>query len=126
MRRRYPRICPRCKSRLWKVPKIRPLTLGTGLGIEEVIDPHRGELLRLAWRAGARNVRVFGSVRRREATRDSDVDLLVRWEPGTSLLDVARLRLELGDLLGHRVDLVDEPFLHWALRPQILSEAAPL
>jgi hypothetical protein len=32
-------MCPRCKSTLWDVPKIRPIKLGKGLGIEEILAP---------------------------------------------------------------------------------------
>lgn len=102
------------------------MELGNGLGVQEVLLPVRHKILKLAGKFGAENVRVFGSVRRREAGPGSDVDLLVRWRAGTSLLDAARLRLELKKLLGRRVDTVDERALHWAIRPQVLSEAVPL
>lgn len=126
MRNRLPRLCPRCKSRLWNVPKIRPLSTGTGLGIKEVIAPHRSEILRLARRYGARNLRVFGSVRRSEASETSDLDLLVDWERDRSLLDSAAFRVALRKLLGRPVDTVDADYLHWAIRPQVLFEAIPL
>jgi len=121
-----PAVCPRCSSRLWNVPKLRPVTLGNGQGIEEVLAPHRGEVLRIARRHGARKIRVFGSVRRREADEKSDVDLLVAWRRGTSLLDVAKFRIAVEGAIGRRVDVVEAHRLHWALRPQVLSEAAPL
>ncbi|MHB1434862.1 MAG: nucleotidyltransferase family protein [Thermoplasmata archaeon] len=126
MRYRTPRICPRCKSKFWNVPKIRPAQFGTGLGIEEILTPHRAEILRLARRYGVRRIRVFGSVRRCEADDRSDVDLLVEWRRGISLLDAARFRVSVGDLLGRRIDTVDEVHLHWAIRPQVLAEAIPL
>ncbi|HUJ77742.1 MAG TPA: nucleotidyltransferase family protein [Thermoplasmata archaeon] len=96
------------------------------MGIEEILLPHRTEVLRLAKRYGAGNLRVFGSVRRREADASSDVDLLVRWRPGASLLDSAGFRVALQELLGRRVDTVEEEFLHWAIRPHVLAEAIPL
>lgn len=126
MRYRNPKVCPRCKSKYWNVPKILPLRLGHGLGAEEILGPHRGTILRLARRHGASRVRIFGSVRRREAGRDSDVDLLLDWKRGTSLLDVARFRLDVQDLLGRKVDTVEPGNLHWAIRPQVESEAIPL
>lgn len=126
MRNRVPRICPRCKSKYWNRPLIRPIRLGEGLGIEEVLSPHRAEIDRISRRWGAKRIRVFGSVRRREATDSSDLDLLVDWKEGTSLLDVATFRVALQDLLARRVDTVEERFLHWALRPQVLAEAVPL
>ena len=126
MRRRYPRICPRCKSRLWRVPKILPISLGRGLGIEEVLLPHRSEILALGRAHGATGFRVFGSVRRREATRASDVDLLVGLVKSASWLDFASLHADLEILLGRKVDLIEEGQLPWALRPQIEAEAVPL
>lgn len=125
-RNRVPRLCPRCKSAYWDVPRIEPVKMGDGLGVHEILLPVRNRILKLAGKFGAENVRVFGSVRRREAGPRSDVDLLVRWRAGSSLLDAARLRLELKKLLGREVDTVDERALHWALRPQVLSEAIPL
>jgi predicted nucleotidyltransferase len=77
-------------------------------------------------RRGFRHVRVFGSVRRSQATPTSDVDLLVDREPGTSLLERAALGLELERLLRRKVDVVPEESLHWLLRPQVLFEAEPL
>ncbi len=126
MRYRTPRICPRCKSKYWNRPAIRLVRVGNGLGIGEVLAPHRSEILRLSRRWGAKRVRVFGSVRRGEANARSDVDLLIDWKRGTSLLDVASFRVAVQDLLGRKVDTVEERFLHWAIRPQVLAEAVPL
>ena len=126
LRRRVARICPRCKSALWAVPKIRPFQLGSGLGIEEVLTPHLTEVRRLARRYGAREILVFGSVRRREATANSDVDLMVRWARPVSLLDRAGLQLGLERALGRTVDLVNRGGLHWAIAPQVESEAVAL
>jgi uncharacterized protein len=77
-------------------------------------------------RYGAKRVRVFGSVRRREANGHSDLDLLVDGLPDTSLLDRAHLESVLGALLGRSVDVVEEDSLPWAIRPQVLAEAVPL
>jgi predicted nucleotidyltransferase len=63
----------------------------------------RREILRLAEQRGAHDVRVFGSVARGEAKENSDLDLLVAWEPGRSLMDHAGLVQDLQDLLGIRV-----------------------
>ena len=125
-RYRVPRMCPRCKSKYWNVPKIRPIQTGKGLGIEEVLGPHRSRLLRLAHRFGAENVRVFGSVRRREAGAKSDVDLLVNWPRRPSLLRTAEFRVAVKELIGRDVDVVEERNLHWAIQPQVLAEAVAL
>ena len=126
MRRQYPRICPRCKSPLWRIPKIRPIEIGKGLGVDEVLGPHREEILALGRRHGVLDFRVFGSVRRREATAASDVDLIVRWRAPVSLLDVAGLQADLEHAIGRKVDLVTEGGLHWAIAPQVEAEAIPL
>ena len=56
--------------------------------IEELVKDRREEILRIAARHGAHNVRVFGSVVRGEARPDSDVDFLVDMDPGRTLLDM--------------------------------------
>lgn len=126
MRRRYPRICPQCKSALWRVPRIRPVLLGSGQGIEEVLGPVRAQILRLGRAHGALGFRVFGSVRRREAKPTSDVDLLVRLRKSASWLDFSSLRSELEVLLKRPVDLIEEGQLSWWIRPQVEAEAVGL
>lgn len=87
----------------------------------------RNEILALAEKHGAGNVRVFGSVARGEAGPDSDVDFLIdvvdssrfHWAGGGLLMD-------LQELLDCEVDLVTEKALHWYLRDHILNEAVPL
>ena len=125
-RARKPKTCPRCRSRTYEQPKRRPIPLGNGLGIEEIILPHREEILRIARKYGPGRVRVFGSVRRREATDTSDVDLLVTLHPRSSLFDYVRFGDELKTLLGREVDLVEEGRIHWAMRPQVEAEAVPV
>lgn len=119
-------MCPRCKSKLWDVPKIRPVTFGNGPGRREILLPHRDELFRVARRFGVRTIRVFGSVARNEPNAQSDVDLLVSWRGPHSLLDRAGLQLALEEVLGRPVDVVNEGGLPWALSPQIEAEAVPL
>jgi len=84
------------------------------------------DILRLAGRHGATDVRIFGSVARGEAGSDSDVDFLVKMAPERSLLDHVALWQDLEDLLGRKVDLVSEKALHRLMRDQILKEAVPL
>jgi predicted nucleotidyltransferase len=86
----------------------------------------RPEILAAATRHGASNVRVFGSVARGDADAASDVDFLVDFEPGRSLLDLAGLLIDLEDLLGHPVDVVTEPGLKARIRQRVLAEAVPV
>jgi hypothetical protein len=96
------------------------------MGINDLLKMKRDEILKLADRHGARNVRVFGSVARGVAGPDSDVDLLVELEPGRSLLDLSALVLDLEELLGRRVDVLPDSSIYWLLRRRILKEARPL
>jgi uncharacterized protein len=92
----------------------------------EQVQSKREDILQLAARRGARNVRLFGSVARDEAGPDSDVDFLVDLEPGRSLLDLGGLLMDLQKLMGRKVDVVTETGLRPRLRPRVLREARPL
>jgi hypothetical protein len=93
---------------------------------DDLLRERREEILRIAAKHGARNVRVFGSVARGEASDGSDLALLVEFGPGRTLLDQAGLVVELEELLGREVDVVTEGGLYWLLRRRILKEARPL
>jgi len=96
------------------------------MGIEELLKSKREEILQIAARHGAYNVRVFGSVARGDALPDSDVDFLVDLEPGRSLLDLGGLLVDLHELLGRNVDVVTERGLRARIRERVLKEAAAL
>ncbi len=96
------------------------------MSLERILKEKREEILRIAARYGARNVRVFGSLARGEADEQSDIDLLVELEPGRSLFDLGGLQFELEGLLGCRVDVVTERGLKARIRQRVLREAAPL
>jgi predicted nucleotidyltransferase len=95
------------------------------LSLNTLRAERRDEILRLAEGRGAHNIRVFGSARG-EANDDSDLDLLVSWDPGRSLLDHAGLVQDLQELLGVKVHVGTENSLHWYVRDRILREATPL
>lgn len=92
----------------------------------KMLQDKRDEILRIAAAHGEQNVRVFGSVSRGEAGAKSDVDLLVKLEPGRSLLDLIAIKQELEDLLGRKVDVVTEDAVSAYIREQVLKEAVSL
>ena len=64
------------------------------------------EIHAIARRHRARSVSVFGSVARGEDRPGSDIDFLVEFEPGASLLDLMAIQDDLEALLGCTVDVV--------------------
>jgi predicted nucleotidyltransferase len=95
------------------------------VGIDE-LRRRREDILRVAARHGARNVRVFGSVVRGEVDSESDVDFLVEMEKGRSLLDMGGLLMDLQVLLACKVDVVSDKGLRERIRGRVLEEAVPL
>jgi predicted nucleotidyltransferase len=93
---------------------------------KELIENRRDDVRAIAERHGARRLRVFGSVARGESRPDSDIDFLVEFEPGRSLLDQAALLLDLQDLLGLKVDIVSEGGINPRMRDRILKEAVAI
>lgn len=96
------------------------------MGTTEIIGEQREQVLALASKYGALNVRVFGSVVQGTADKDSDIDFLVDMEKGRSLFDMGGLLMELQKLLHRKVDIVTEGGLHWYIKDNILKEAKPL
>ncbi|MBU6197851.1 MAG: nucleotidyltransferase family protein [Cyanobacteria bacterium REEB446] len=92
----------------------------------QLIQDKKNEIKAIATKHGAYNIRVFGSVARKNFTKDSDIDFLVNFNPKTSLLDWCSLRLDLEDLLGTRVDVASEKTLKSALKEKVLAEAIDL
>lgn len=96
------------------------------MNINEALKDKREEILRIAKRYGAENVRVFGSVARGDFGPDSDLDLLVDLEPGRNLFDLGGFLYEIRELLGVSVDVVTEKGLREHVRSRVIKEAAPL
>jgi hypothetical protein len=93
---------------------------------KEDIRKRRDEIRRVAADYGAYDVRIFGSVARGDAKEDSDLDLLVRFEPGRSLLDHGGLLMDLRELLGIKVDVISEGALSGRFGDIVRREAVPL
>lgn len=79
-------------------------------------------------RHGVRQLRLFGSVLRDDFHADSDVDVLIDFEPGTvvGLLTLAALELELSEIVGRKVDLRTPDELSRYFRQQVLDNARVL
>lgn len=93
----------------------------------EALRARRDEILALAERYGASNVRVFGSVARGDATPDSDIDLLVDFAPDASLYDLSGLWQDLRALMGREVDVVeDHAGLRERFRRRIMKDVVSL
>ena len=93
---------------------------------KEDILRRRDEIVAIAKRYGASNLRIFGSVARGDAGIGSDVDFVVRFEPGRSLLDQGGLLMDLRELLGVNVDVVSEGALKGRFGQLVNREAVPL
>jgi hypothetical protein len=96
------------------------------MSASDLIQRKKVEILKLAKKHGARNIRVFGSVARAEADEESDIDFLVDMEPGRSLLDMGGLLMDLRELLGCEVDVVTVRALKPRIRDRVLREAIAL
>ena len=86
----------------------------------------RDEIFKIAALHGAKDLRIFGSVARGETTQSSDLDVLIRLEPGRSLLDLIGIKQDLEDLLGCSVDVVTEDAVSPHIRDQVLKDAVSL
>lgn len=86
----------------------------------------RQQVLPLLRLHGVSRAAVFGSVARGEDQEGSDVDLVVEFEEGRTLLDLVGLRQDLQELLGREADVATYDSLHPRLRERVLEEQVPL
>ena len=96
------------------------------MSLLQLIKDKKREILDLAEKYGAYNIRIFGSVDRGDDDEKSDIDFLVDFKEGVSLLDWGGLLMDLKDLLGHNVDVATEKVLKQRIKDRILREAQPL
>ena len=89
------------------------------------IQLSKDRLARFCRRHRIRRLSLFGSVLRSDFRPDSDVDVLVRFEPGSVVgFRIFDMEAELSEMLGgHRVDIVNEKYLNPRLRDRILADA---
>jgi len=96
------------------------------MGIDELLKGRRDEILRIAEKHGARNLRVFGSFAWGEAGPGSDLDLLIDAGPKRTPWFPGGLIADLEELLGRKVEVTTAEGLHWYIRDRVLREAMPL
>ncbi|HIH03442.1 MAG TPA: nucleotidyltransferase family protein [Methanoregulaceae archaeon] len=96
--------------------------------LEELRTALRALLPAIGREYGVTSIELFGSYVRGEQDEESDLDVLVEFDPdrGLSLFDFVGLQQELSDRLGVRVDLVEKRSIKPRLRDRILREAVPL
>lgn len=87
---------------------------------------YRDQILKLAEGNGITNVRVFGSFARNEQGPESDLDLLVELQPGSTGLDLGGFLMDVSELMKRKVDVVTDKALHPKIREQVLHEAIVL
>jgi uncharacterized protein len=103
------------------------MTTQVGLGIQDLLLPYRSEILAIAMRHGAFDVRVFGSVARGEATGESDVDFLIDYDPEKrSPWFPVGLIQDWEALLHRKVDVATVAMLKDGIRDRVLGEAVVL
>lgn len=101
------------------------MSVKTGELLQE-IKLKREQIIDISERHGAYNVRVFGSVTRGAENEHSDVDFLMDFVPGSSLIDLISVKQSLEELLDRKVDVVTEKALHPGIRDTALKEAMRL
>ena len=94
--------------------------------LRQLIEDKLEDIMSIAAKHGARNVRVFGSAVRGDDRPDSDVDLLVDVGATTSSWFPAGLILDLEQVLGRPVEVVTEKGLNPLIKEHVLREAVPL
>lgn len=94
--------------------------------LDELRSKYREPILAIASKYHAGNVRVFGSVARGQKNPHHDIDILVSFLPGASLLDEAGLNRELNQLLHEPVDVIGDDTIREEFKPFIMNEAIPL
>ncbi len=96
------------------------------MSISSIIKNRREEVINIAQKYGAKNVRVFGSMARGEESSESDLDIIVEMEHGSSLLDIIAIKQDIEELLGRKVDVVTEASISPYIRDAVLKEAVNL
>jgi len=91
--------------------------------LEEIIQTLRSLKKQIEANYKAEIIGIFGSYARREEKRDSDLDIIVRFEEGATLFDLAGLSIFLREKLNVKVDVVSDRAIREELKDEILKEA---
>ena len=102
------------------------MTNSAATTIRQRLDALKPQVLAVATRYGASNLRIYGSIATGRQHATSDLDLLVDLPEEQSLLGLISLRQDLEDLLGCSVDVTEAETLHPLIRTQILEQALAL
>lgn len=89
------------------------------------ITVQKKQLAEFCRKHNIRKLSFFGSILRDDFRPDSDIDVLVEFEPNThvTLLDLGGMQMELSEMLGRFVDFKTANFIHESILPKVLSSA---
>jgi uncharacterized protein len=85
-------------------------------------DNNKKLIIRIAKNHGTKSISLFGSTARGDEQQSSDIDLLVEFEKGRSLIDLVRLERELKEALAIEFDVVTPNSLHPRIRERVNKE----
>lgn len=109
-----------------EVRLVKTSTSNLGSARARKIRENRGEIIRLMRKAGAKEVRIFGSVARGDDNVSSDIDFLVDFDTSQGVVPIMRLKRELSKLLQENVDVAPVSLLKKSVLESALKEAVPL
>jgi len=90
--------------------------------LKECVEEIKDRIVPVMRRYGVVRAAVFGSFVRGEMKKGSDIDILIEFEGKKSLLDLVALKMDLEEVLGRGVDVVEYSTIHPLLRERILKE----
>ena len=89
----------------------------------ELNEEIKKKIISILIKHGIKKILVFGSYARNEATPKSDLDLIVEFPEGTSLLDHVGIEIELSEALNMKIDLLSRNGISPYIKNQVLKEA---
>lgn len=96
------------------------------MSLKAELQHKKEEIWKTAKKYGVLRIQLFGSAVKDRDDAESDIDLLVQFEPGRTLFDLINLEDELKSLLERPVDVVTEKSLNKYMRSSVLKEAVEL